>query len=711
MVDSIDLLGHGRTVDAGLDAFFTPASIAIVGASGRSESPYARPLTYLTEIGYPGTIHLVNPRYDQIAGRPCHRDLASVPGDIDLVMIMVAADRTTTLLREAAQKGCRAAIVCSSGFSETGPAGAALQREVEAVARESGIRVLGPNSQGLFHAASRVAATFTGAAALGLPRSGAVAYIGQSGAVGGVVLDLAREAGLPLGAWISTGNAIDVTAMDAALELIEDPSIRVLMLYLETLPDYAAYAQLARRTAALGKRVLVLRSGTSDAGRRAVASHTGAMVASDEAFRLVSRRFGVIQVDDVDALVWAAQLVADGTRFGRRVGIVTTSGGAGSLAADTCTRLGLVVEDLDASTQEALREVVPEYGAVANPVDVTVQLLTRDDSSFGDVCQRVLDSDAIDTLLILATSPMGDLGVRLAEQIIELARSSKKPILPVWMAGREQTRESRSMFVRSGVLAFDSLTRALALAAVLCDDPDRAVSERAIARPAMSTDGLGPVVIEAEAAALLDAFGIPRPRSVLVHNAEQARRAVVEIGGSAVLKVQSRKILHKTEVAGVRTGVTAETAAAVHDDLAQLLTGDPEDGGVLVQEQLSAHAELIVGITRANPDYPPVLTVGFGGVATELYADIASDVLPVDEESVERLLRSLKAAPLLTGFRGRPSLDITAAVDAINRIGQLGEAWGSALTELEINPLVVSEAGAWAVDFMAHQSVEEVSHG
>ena len=711
MVESVDVVGYERAADDGLGAFFHPESIAVVGASGRPESPYARPLTYLTEIGYPGTIYLVNPRYDQIAGRPCHPDLASVPGNIDLVMIMVAADQVATLLREAARKGCRAAIVCSSGFSETGTAGAELQREVTAVARECGIRVLGPNSQGLFHAASQVAATFTGAAALGLPRSGVAAYIGQSGAVGGVVLDLAREAGLTMGAWVSTGNAMDVTAMDAALELIEDPSIRVLMLYLEALPEYAAYAELAGRAAVLGKRVLVLRSGTSDAGRRAVASHTGAMVASDEAFRLVSRRFGVVHVDDVDALVQAAQLVADGATFGRRVGIVTTSGGAGSLAADTCTRLGLVVEELDVTTQEALRAMVPDYGAVANPVDVTVQLLTRSDSSFGQVCQQVLDSDTVDTLLILATSPMGELGVHLAEQIIELAGSSRKPVLPVWMAGREQTRASRSMFAKAGVLAFDSLTQALALAAALCDDPDRMIPARAAARTVVPSGGLGPVVIEAEAAALLDAFGIPRPRSVLVHSAERAGQAVTEVCGRAVLKVQSRTILHKTEVAGVRTGITPETAPAVYDELAQLLVGDPEAGGVLVQEQLRADVELIVGITRANPDYPPVITVGFGGVATELYADIASDVLPVDEGRVERLLRSLKAAPLLTGFRGRPALDITAAVEAITAIGRLAEAWGPALTELEINPLVVSEAGAWAVDFIAHQSVEEVSHG
>lgn len=703
-----------RTCDCkreGLGTLFHPRSIAVVGASGQPGSPYARPLEYLQRIGFDGPVYPVNPRYEEVAGQPCYRSLASLPGPVDLVMILVAARRAEGIVREAAAAGGRVVIICSSGFSETGADGEALERQLLLTAQENHVRVVGPNSQGLFYRGTALAATFTGAAAVGFPTRGGAAYVGQSGAIGGVVLDLARESGMGLAAWVSTGNDADVTAQEVACDLIEDPDVQVLMLYLEALPDGAAYRTLAERSRELGKHLVVLRSGKSGAGRRAVASHTGAMVAPDGAFELVSESCSVVLVDDVDELVRVGHgLLSLPLPAGNRVGIVTTSGGAGALAADFCTRLHLAVEPLTAQTQQSLARFVPEFGAVGNPVDVTVQLLVRDDNSFRDVCATLADSSEIDSVLVLATSPMGQLGERLAEQIVDVTQSRDKPVLTAWMAGADQTVAGRDVFRAAGIPLYDSPSQAAQVLKklVLRGDAEQPVNQPLARKSPLVLPPLPyrSLLIEAEGLALLDAVGIPRPKSILVTDVGAAIDAVTEVGGSAVMKIQTPHTPHKTDVGGVRVGVDVKGAADSFAQLAELLTDDPDALGVLVQEMVYGDAELVLGVTTSSPGFPPLLTVGFGGIATEIYADVASALLPVDHDTARRLILSLRAAPLLTGYRGNRVLDVESAADAVVRLGELALAVGPSLAELEINPLVISDAGVYAVDFLLRRTSE-----
>ena len=337
-----------------LAALFSPRGIAVLGASGREGNLFARPLRFLVEHGYEGGIYPVNPNYDTLHGIPCYPALEALPHPVDRVLMMVSAEEAVRQIPSVAASGATAAVVFASGFAEVGPQGLMLQTELAAAARQYGVRLLGPNCQGVVSVPHRMAGTFTAAVESGLPRNGNVAYVGQSGAIGGSILSLAQERGLGISAWASTGNQADLDALDLGAYLIEDERIRVLAMYLESTVDGTRYGELARRAQELGKSILVLQSARSLAGRRAAASHTGAIIGENAAFLAMSRELGVIQADDFEDFIALTQALSVLPRAaGSRLAIVTTSGGAGSLAADQAEHAGLVVEPLTDTTQHA----------------------------------------------------------------------------------------------------------------------------------------------------------------------------------------------------------------------------------------------------------------------------------------------------------------------------------------------------------------------
>jgi acyl-CoA synthetase (NDP forming) len=690
----------------GLAALFAPRAIAVLGASGREDNPFARPLGYLLERGYPGPVYPVNPGYDVLRGVPCYPSLADLPGPVDLVLMLVSAAEAVRQLPAVAAAGATAAVVFASGFAEIGPAGQRLQDELVAVARAHGVRLLGPNCQGIVSVHDRMAATFTAALEHSDPRPGNLAYVGQSGAVGGSVLSLAGERGLGIAAWASTGNQADLTALDIGRHLLDDDRVRVLALYLESTVDGQDFTELARRAHERGTSVLVLQSALSQAGARAAVSHTGALLGSNAAFLATCEAYGVVVADDVEDFIATAQALSVLPRAaGRRVAIVTTSGGAGSLAADQAEAGGLVVEDLDDATQATLAALVPDFGAVANPVDVTAQLFKSGSADdFVRVCDAVLADDGVDAVLVALTMVTGAMAATLAQDLAGLWARTSKPIVVVWLAARDQTAEARALLREAGWPVLDSprtavrVLRALATPPVVPGPLSRALPPGA---RAVLTELAGPVLTEGQAGPLLQALGIAQPEQYLVSSAAEAARAAKELGGPLVVKVQSPQVLHKTELGGIRLGVAVEDAAQVHDELVAAFAGiGPVK--VLLQKMAGPGPELIVGLTNTEPGFPPLLTVGLGGVATELYRDTVSRLAPVDEEQADAMIRALRAAPLLTGFRGQPGVDLTAATRAIARLSQLASALGDRLVELEVNPLRLTGGGegALALDFL-----------
>lgn len=687
---------------------FRPRAVALVGVSGRADSILARPLRYLRKHGFAGDVYPVNPRYEELDGRPCYPSLADVPTPIDLVLVMVPAAQAPEVVREAGRAGAAAAIVFSSGFAETGADGAALQRELQEAARTSGVRVLGPNCQGLLHASNGLTATFTAAADRTMPPPSGVAYVGQSGAVGGSVLDLAAEMGLGLSAWVSTGNQADLDVAEVATALLADPDIAVIMLYVEALGDGAAYRKLAERAHASAKHLVVLRAGRSQAGRRAVASHTGAMLADDTGFVLTSRRYGVLVVDDVDDLLAvAATLSSTPSPRGPRVAVVTTSGGAGGLAADRLEDHQLAMPELAAATQAALAPHIPAFGALANPVDVTAQLFNQDVHAFGDVCRIVAGDHDVDAVVVLLTMITGDAAATLAEDLVKTIATLDKPLLVVWLAGHELTGEARRIFHDASIPVFNSIAgvaRVLSIIAPPASDPvpHRFPSAslpqappglqrlRSLARSVHRREDLG--------AAILDAVGIAQPASELATSAGEAAAAASRLGVTA-MKVQAAGLAHKSDVGGVALGVSPQEADAAYRALMETAASRDLAGvdGVQLQQMVAPGLELIVGAIGGRDGFPGVVTVGFGGVATEIYRDIATALAPVEAAGAEAMLRELRAWPLLAGFRGAAPADVEATVAAIVAVGWAITALQGQVDEIEINPLIVASQGGGAV--------------
>ena len=448
------------------------------------------------------------------------------------------------------------------------------------------------------------------------------------------MLDLATDMGLGLAAWASTGNQADLDLVEVSQELLEDPAVRVLMLYVEAADDGVAFAALARRARVMGKHLVVLRSGRSSAGRRAVASHTGSMLGDDVAFVLTAEEHGVVLVHDIDELLAVAAVLATGKRSeGRRVAVVTTSGGAGSLAADQCEDLGLEMPELSAATQDRLRPLIPAFGALANPVDVTAQLFNRGAHAFGDVCRMVADDPSVDVVAVFVTMVVGDAGARLAEDLVATAGKLPVPLLVGWIAGQELTTEGRAVFREAGIPIFGSVGDVARCAARMAPPRQPGPVPALPPAPAVPAGKIrellqAPVV---DGAALLRTIGIAQPASTLVTSPEAAREAVAALPGPGVLKLAAGDLAHKSDVGGVRVGVPAGEAAAVFRELIDSAKRHhvPDVEGVLVQELIPPGTELILGATGGRDGFPPVITVGLGGVTTELYRDIASGLAPV----------------------------------------------------------------------------------
>ncbi|MEJ2866326.1 acetate--CoA ligase family protein [Actinomycetospora sp. OC33-EN08] len=678
-----------------------PGSVALVGASGREGNPMARPLHWLRDRGFTGRVLPVNPRYDELGGLPCYRTLADVPGPVDLVLALVPAERAVATVEEAGAIGAAAVVVFASGFAEVGEEGVQLQTELAAAARRVGVRVLGPNCQGLYVAASRLFATFTAAGERPLEGSSGIAYVGQSGAIGGAVLDVAASRGLDLSAWVSTGNQADVDVTEVGRVLLDDPDVLVLAVYLEALPRPDDYVRLATEARTAGIALVVLRSGRTDGGRRAALSHTGAMLPDTAAFDLVSREHGVVLVDDVEELLAAATLLRSQARpSGRRVAAVTSSGGAGILAADRCADLDLAVDELAEETREKLALRIPAFGAVANPVDVTAQLFNEGGGAFGEVCALVRSDPSVDAVLVILTMLVGDTAHALAVDLAETVAAAPPgapPLAVVWMAGEDATVAGRGVLRDAGIPVFSSLAVATRVLAAVAPRP-AAPAEPAPpdvsggTRRTSSVSG-GPRLPADDGWAALEALGVPVPRSVRVARAADAPAAVDAVGGTAVLKAVAPGLEHKTEAGAVRLGVLAADAEREAADLLRTVSGVQ---AVLVQEMVRPGVELLVSVDGGRDGWPPVLTVGRGGTETELHRDLAHALAPVSPATARGMLAALRCRPLLDGHRGAPPADVEAAVDAIVRISR-------ASTLLEVNPLVVGTAGAVAVDvLLAH---------
>lgn len=663
-----------------ISALWSARSVAVVGATDRPAALGRLPIEFMKRFGYMGTLYPVRPDGAPVAGLKSYRSIAECPAPVDLVMIMLAADRVVDTLDDCARAGARTVIVCSSGFAETGVAGQALQDDLVAAARAGGLRLVGPNcigSVGVGNAQVTCFSPLFGGQDTTLV-DGPLGFVSQSGALGYGAVSLAYERGLGLGWVVNTGNEADVSALEVMEVLTQEPGCRGLLAYVESLTDVSRL----RRVASSGLPVAILKAGRSDAGQRAAASHTGALAAGDRVIDAALRQYGIVRADDVDELLDIGDAFAQPRRpAGPRVAVVTTSGGSGILAADAIEAHGLELSVLSDKTRAALDEIVPDFGATANPVDVTASVMS-DLGLFERALDALVDDEQVDLVIACFCVLTGKDVDGLVSSLARAAGRSGKPVLAARTGAAHLAPSAAAQLRAAGIPSYPTPARAVRAAAALhqVSRPRVEPTAEPSAVVAVPTPGAG----EREVKGLLASAGLPVPVGRVIVDADEARAAVEEVGGRAVLKAVVPGLVHKTEAGGVALDITPDTAAETYARLAAL------GGQVLVEEMVCSGVETLVGIA-ASP-LGPVLTIGPGGVFTELLDDVALRLLPVTRSDVEQMLDETRLALLLAGVRGSAPADRPALVDTILHVADVVSSWPAGF-ELDLNPVTVLPQG------------------
>lgn len=690
-----------------LSGFFEPRSVAVVGVA-RDEGKVGHFIfDNLLAAGFKGAVYPVNPRAEEIHGVRCYPGIGALHEVPDLVVIVVPAPAVSAVLDECIAAGVTSVIVISAGFKETGRAGGALERELAAKVRAAGVRLLGPNCLGLVSTASCLNASF----AVGMPPAGAISFMSQSGALGTAVLDWAAGEGIGLAHFVSLGNRADLSETDLLAEWAVDPSTRVIAAYLESVADGASFVRAAEE-AARQKPVIVVKSGGSDAGARAVSSHTGSLAGSEAAYDAAFRRAGVIRAETVQELFdlsVAFSLQRPPEHDG--VAILTNAGGPAVMATDACERAGVSLASLERATTEALREQLPPAAALYNPVDI---LGDADPDRYRAALELVYDDPNVHCVLCILTPQAMTDPTGTAEVLAEVAAAHPDTTTIACFMGRDSVEEAWSLlrgrsipnyaFPERAVAAIAAMTRyrhhlesAPPAPAVTCTEPGRFAEELAAARERRRS-----FITEQRAADIVAAYGVRVPRGELARDLKHALEVAEGIGYPVVLKIASPDILHKSDVGGIKVGIgdAEELAQAYEAVLGKARAYMPEAviDGVLVQEALPPGREVIIGIDR-DPTFGPLVMFGLGGVYVEVLKDVVFRLCPVDKAQAREMISEIRGFGLLRGARGQKPADIDAIADVLVAVSSLAVEHPE-IVELDINPLIVgdSSAGVSAAD-------------
>jgi acetyltransferase len=682
----------------GLEAFFEAGSVAVVGASTDPAKVGGSALANLRAAGFPGRLVPVNAARAVVQGLPAVPSLLDVDGPVDLAVIAVPAPGVLAVLKQCVTKGVPAAVVISAGFREAGAEGRAREDELRAWVAAAPLRVIGPNCLGWIRPGRRLNLTF----APGMPPAGALGFFSHSGALATAILDWSREHGLGFSLLASLGNQADVNETDVVRALAGDPQTRVILGYLEGVADGRAFFD-ALAEAAARKPCVLMKAGRSAEGARAVSSHTGALAGSDRAFDAAVRQAGALRVATLEELFDVARALEAGrTPPGRRVILVTNGGGLGILATDAAREAGLEVAPLAAAVQARLRAALPAHAATPNPVDLVGDATP---ARYGAALE-VLVPEPASLVVMLAPQAATD-AAGVARAVLGAVRERTTPVLAV-LAGGARVRPGVAALEDGGVPCYPfperavrALGHAVALSARRRPGPPPPAPDAgrlaAAARAARAAGRLGLL----EGAPLLAACDIPVVPARLARSPAEAAEVARALGGPVAVKIVSPDITHKTDVGGVTLGLASPEAAAsaaarMLEEVARRRPAARLEG-VLVQAMAGgAAAELILGLVR-DPQFGPLVVVGFGGIFVEVLDDVATRLAPVDAAEAGLMLAELRLAPALRGARGRPAADLEALAGVVSRFSRLALDLPD-LLELEINPLLAGPDGARALD-------------
>jgi acyl-CoA synthetase (NDP forming) len=671
-----------------------PRSVAIIGASADAAKTAGRPVSYLVKHGFAGDIYPVNPKVDRIGELTCYPDIAALPTVPDVGIVLLGAERAHLAVRDLAARGTAAAIVLASGYTETGAEGARRQKHL--IEAAGSMRILGPNTIGLVNLTDNIVLSATGALEMDHFPAGSIGVVSQSGGILGSLLSRAAARGIGLSKLISTSNEVDLELADFIDHLAEDEATKVIALYVETVRNPQKFRAAALKAARAGKPVVAFKIGRSEAGAKAAVSHTGALAGADRMYDALFRQTGVIRAQTFGDLLDIPVALSTGRVLrGKRVAILTSTGGAGTLVSDSLGVAGFDTPAPDPQTAAALRALqTGDHAALdRNPIDVTLAGLQPD--LLRGAIKALLASPSYDALTIIVGSSSLAMPELMAGAIQDCLPLSDKPVIAYVSP---HAPEIGALLTQRGVPAFavaESCT--VALGGMLQASRWKESEATAPAAKVAVDDFPSGSLDEAQAKQLFARFGVPCARETIVETPADAERAARELGPKVVLKILSGEITHKSDVGGVAVNLTPEQVGERLGAMAAEVEGK---AGVrpkrfLVQEMVAGGTELILGMHR-DPLGTAIL-LGMGGITAELFKDTTMRLLPLQgglsRDDALAMARELKTWPLLDGFRGRPKADIEALVTTIVAFSQMAAQLGDRLVEAEINPVFVLPAG------------------
>lgn len=692
-----------------LDKIFRPSAVAVVGASEREGCIGRALMRNLLGAGYPGPVYPVNPQRSELFGLRSYRSLKAVGLPIDLAVIAIPISGVPAVIRECMEASVGGAVIISAGGKEVGAQGRAVEAAILDAARAGNVRLIGPNCLGIVAAQARLNASF----AHHMPLPGKLAFVSQSGAICTAILDVSIRERIGFRYFVSVGSMLDVDFGDLVNYMGQDPDVSSIVLYVESLSNFRRFMSAARAVSRV-KPIVVLKAGRSPAGARAAASHTGALAGSDEVYDAAFKRAGILRVRTIEELFDCAELMAKQPRpKGERLAIITNSGGPGVMATDALATFGKEPVSLRDETLTRLNAFLPSFWSRGNPIDILGDASAERYARAVEVCT---DAPEVDALLIMMCPQALSDPTRVAETLVPLLSKRKLSLFTVWL-GASDVEKGREIFNQAGIPTYETPERAVQafmsmvayglnlelLQQVPPKLPRELVIDHGIARRLLdgARENGHRILTEVESKSLLAAYGIPVNATCVAASVEEAVETSGRLGFPVVMKIHSRAITHKSEARGVALDLRDDAAvrrsfeeimarAAAYDPGADLL-------GVTLQPMLPRpDFELIVG-AKTDPDFGPVLLFGMGGVLTEILRDRAIALPPLNRLLARRMMEETRVFQLLKGFRNRPAANLVLLEEILLGLAQLVIDCPE-ITELDVNPLIMLEDGACAVD-------------
>jgi acetate---CoA ligase (ADP-forming) len=708
--DARDRFEHREELSAAaaVRTLLCPRSIAVIGASRNRQTIGGRLFRNLIDGEFTGPVYPVNPAARSVQGVRAYGSILEIPDSIDVALVVVPAEAVARVARDCARHGVKGLVVISAGFSEVGAAGAERQAELLTICREAGMRLIGPNCMGVSNTAADV--NMNGQFAPIAPMAGNVGFLSQSGALGLALIDHANRLGLGLSTFVSVGNKADLSGNDFLCYWEGDAATDVILLYLESLGNPRRFARIARRVAR-SKPIVVVKSGRSAAGARATSSHTGALLgASDVTVDALFRQAGVIRTDTLAELFDVASLLANQPLpRGSRVAILTNGGGPGILGADACEAAGLEVPPLAETARAGLAAWLPSAAGIGNPVDM-IASATADD--YRRAIEAIAADPGIDAMIVIFAPPLVTRAEDVASAIrVAAARLPRPiPVLAVFMSAAGAPRPESGFEQRIPSFAFpENAAHALARVVRYAEWRARAVGtvpslagvradDAVLAVASMLRAGASRWLDPNEVRTLLGCYGLPLVDQHSAASVEEAVEAARRLPGPVAVKGIAEGVLHKTELHGVRLGLSGrdEVEAAARDITRAFAAAGHDTDGFVVQQMVPPGVEMLVGVVHDRL-FGPVVACAAGGTEAELLKDVSVRITPLTDVDAREMVRSLATFPLLDGYRGTPRSDVGALEDVLLRASAMVEAHPE-VVEMDLNPVIVGPDGAVIVD-------------